>query len=114
FYDALFKARPETRQLFTGDMGRQRQHLAAALTLMVKNLRMLDALEQPLAELGAAHARVGVLPEHYPIVCDAMCDAIAEVAGAAWTTELSNDWHALLQLISRHMLAGCPEQQPLS
>src|SRR3954463_12036758 len=77
FYDRLFAQHPETRALFRNDMGSQRQHLAAALALIIRNLRMLDALEQPLGELGALHARAGVRPEHYPVAQDAMIAALA-------------------------------------
>src|SRR5436305_9177366 len=66
FYARLFADHPETRRLFTRDMAAQRRHLAAALALVVRNLKMLDALEQPLRELGAHHAAMGVRPEHYP------------------------------------------------
>jgi hemoglobin-like flavoprotein len=106
FYDGLFAARPDTRALFTGDMARQRQHLAAALALIIRNLRMLDTLELPLGELGAAHARAGVRPEHYPPVHDAMMAALAEVGADGWTPELNEDWNNLLHVIARHMLAG--------
>jgi hemoglobin-like flavoprotein len=106
FYSQLFTARPETRQLFKIEMDVQRQHLAAALALIVKNLAMFDALEEPLQELGAQHAAVGVRPEHYPFVRDAMLDAIGEVLGPAWTPQLASDWRALIEAIGAHMLAG--------
>jgi hemoglobin-like flavoprotein len=106
FYERLFAAHPDTQALFRGDMARQQQHLAAALALVVRNLPMLDALEQPLRELGAAHARVGVRAEHYPAVCEAMTATLAEVASDLWSAELAADWRELLELISRHMLAG--------
>jgi nitric oxide dioxygenase len=106
FYDRLFAARPETRILFATDMAAQRQHLAAALALIVRNLSMLDALEQPLMDLGAGHARIGVRAEDYPVVRDAMLAAIAEELGTAWTPELADDWSSLLDRVCRHMIAG--------
>jgi hemoglobin-like flavoprotein len=106
FYSQLFAARPETRQLFKIEMDVQRQHLAAALALIVRNLAMFDALEEPLQELGAQHAQVGVRPEHYPVVRDAMLDALGEALGPAWTPQLADDWRALIETIGGHMLAG--------
>src|SRR5215510_2543344 len=76
FYERLFKVLPESRPLFRIDIDIQSQHLAAALALIVRNLRMLDVLEQPLMDLGAGHARVGVRPEHYPIVCQTMVESL--------------------------------------
>ena len=106
FYEALFALRPEFRALFTGDMAQQRRHLAAALALVIRNLGVLDALEPPLGELGAAHAQVGVRPEHYSDFCRALLAAIAEELGDGWTTEVAADWEALLETVCRHMLAG--------
>ena len=106
FYDELFTALPETRALFDGDMAVQQRHLAAALALIVRNLDRLDLLEEPLRDLGAGHARAGVRPHHYAPVRDAMLRAIAAVAGDGWTSELADDWRALIETVSRHLLAG--------
>jgi hemoglobin-like flavoprotein len=106
FYDTLFDGRPEIRALFKVKMDIQRQHLAAALALIVRNLTMLDALQEPLQQLGRDHARVGARPEHYPLVRDAMLHAIGQALGPAWTPELAADWHALIEEIGTVMLSG--------
>jgi hemoglobin-like flavoprotein len=111
FYEALFAAWPETRRLFTRDIAVQQKHLAAALALVVRNLSVLDALEEPLRELGAGHARAGVRPEHYPVVCDAMVLAIGQTLGTAWTAELEADWRGLLERVAGHMQAGGSESK---
>src|SRR3954447_9629921 len=79
FYQRLFALNPEVRALFKTDMTQQGGHLAAALALIVTNLPLLDALESPLRELGALHARAGVRPEHYPIAKEAMLFALSAV-----------------------------------
>jgi hypothetical protein len=66
----------------------------------------MDALEQPLMELGADHASVGARPEHYPIVCRTMIEAMREASGGQWSPTLEQDWGGLLQDISRVMMAG--------
>ena len=106
FYDRLFKALPEARPLFKIDIALQSQHLAAALALIVRNLTLLDALEQPLMELGVHHARVGVRPEHYPFVCRAMVQTLGEGSGEQWSRELEADWTAIFERISRIMMDG--------
>src|SRR5215212_6118733 len=78
FYTQLFAADPVIRALFKSDLTAQARHLAAALALIVRNLPMLDALEEPLHELGAVHAALGVRPEHYPPVRDAMLASISD------------------------------------
>lgn len=111
-YDLLFAARPDTRPLFKIDMAVQRRHLAAALGLLVRNLGVLDALQEPLRDLGARHARAGVRPDHYPAVVDAMLQAMAEHLADAWTADLAADWTALLLTVSRTMIAGTTGDEP--
>jgi hemoglobin-like flavoprotein len=105
-YDHLFRLHPETRTLFSIDMHLQGKHFAAALALIVRNLEVLDALEQPLRELGAAHAKVGVRLHHYSAVYDAMVQAMADTLGEQWTEQLASDWRWLLDTVARQMLVG--------
>ena len=106
FYDRLFEAMPHVRPLFRLDIDLQSQHLAAALALIVRNLRDLDLLEEPLMELGAGHARVGVRPEHYPVLCRTMVQALRDGSGETWSPELEADWTELLARVSRIMMSG--------
>jgi hemoglobin-like flavoprotein len=108
FYDRMFAARPETRALFGRDMTMQQQHLGAALALIVRNLSMLDALAGTFQQLGAAHARAGVRPEHYPVVRDAMLESMSAALNPmnAWSAELLADWRALLDQVAAYMLQG--------
>jgi hemoglobin-like flavoprotein len=109
FYDRLFAARPDVRALFKVDMAEQRQHFAAALAIVSRNLRMLDLMTGPLHELGAGHAEAGVRPSHYPSVRDAMLAAIGEALGSGWTADLVDDWRALLDLVCGIMLEGASQ-----
>lgn len=109
FYDHLFTAMPEVRPLFQVNMDVQRRHFAAALALIARNLRMLDIVTEPLRQLGADHARIGVRPEQYPSVRDAMLMAMAETLGPAWTDNLATDWRELLDLICSAMLEGASQ-----
>jgi nitric oxide dioxygenase len=106
FYRRLFSAHPELRPLFRLDIAVQSQHLASALALIVRNLRLMDALEHPLMDLGAGHASVGTRPEHYPVVCRTMIEAMREASGGQWSAALEQDWVTLLQHISRIMMNG--------
>src|SRR5688572_13172145 len=106
FYRRLFEAYPGVRPMFPADLTRQRGHLAASLALVCKNLGRLDMLEEPLRALGASHVGYGARPEHYPIVRDTLLDAIAEVAGAAFTPALRHDWHDALNAVAAAMLRG--------
>ena len=108
FYRRLFATRPDLRDLFGPDMHAQAQHVSAAMALIVRNLTMIDALAGTFHQLGADHARAGVRPEHYPAVRDAMIASMSAALAAqgAWSTQLAEDWHALLDQIAAYMLRG--------
>jgi nitric oxide dioxygenase len=115
FYECFFAADPSARHLFKSDLAAQAAPLAAALALIVRNLPMLDALEEPLNELGAAHALMGVRPAHYPVACHALLLALRDVLGPCWTPELADDWERFLTIIAAHMIAGIrPARTPLA
>jgi len=106
FYTRLFKACPEARPLFKHDMTSQRGHLAATLALLIRNIQYQDLLEEAVMDLGAHHVKVGVRPEYYPIVRDALLASIAHALGPAWTPTLHQDWTTLLEHIIAIMLKG--------
>jgi nitric oxide dioxygenase len=110
-YEHLFAVCPETRALFEIDLRAQGRHFASAIALIVRNLDVLDALEQPLRELGAAHARAGVRPHHYPAVCQAVLRAVEMTLGDAWSEQLASDWRWLLETVAQHMIAGAIERR---
>src|SRR5215212_11188873 len=88
FYSRLFEAAPGVRPLFPDDMRKQKTMLLGALVLVRKSLRDLDRLVPTLHALGARHVGYGAKPEHYPVVGSALIDAMAAVAGDAWTPEI--------------------------
>ena len=106
FYERLFADDPTTRHLFKSDLTVQAAHLAAGFALIVRNLCMLDALEQPLMELGIAHGLIGVRPAHYPVACRSFLGALEDVLGDGWTSELAADWERLLSVVTGHMATG--------
>jgi hypothetical protein len=66
FYTRLFAAAPAVRPLFPPDLQRQKTMLLAALVLLRKSLRNLEAIVPTLRALGARHVAYGAQPEHYP------------------------------------------------
>jgi nitric oxide dioxygenase len=106
FYDMLFAAAPAVRPLFPTDMNKQKAHLLAAVGLVVKHADALDALAEPLAQMGERHRTYGARVEHYPVVRDTMIAALAKTAGAAWTPQLAADWTSALNAVAGAMLKG--------
>ncbi len=106
FYSLLFERYPEVRPLFPKDMTGQKQHLAAAVALVVKHADNMTALEPALMEMGARHVGYGAKPEHYPLVGATMLDALERVTGAAWNAELREDWAWALNAVAGAMVKG--------
>jgi hemoglobin-like flavoprotein len=87
-------------------MSRQKSHLTAAIAIVARNISSLDALEQPLSEMGARHAGYGAAPEHYPVVRDCLLRAMARVSGDSWTPQPHDAWYAALNAVAAAMLRG--------
>jgi hemoglobin-like flavoprotein len=110
FYARLFGGHPELRSMFPADMTEQKEKLFATLAEVVAHLYDPVVSVRALDELGRAHATYGARPEHYPIVCDALARALAEVSGAAWSDELERDWRGALELLSTIMIDAAKQQ----
>ena len=107
FYDNLFTANPEAKPLFeTTDMAEQKKKLLASLVLVVENLRQPDALDTPLRGLGARHVKYGALPEHYPLVGNALLTTFEQYLQEQWTPEVKQAWVDAYGAISKIMLDG--------
>jgi hemoglobin-like flavoprotein len=110
FYRHLFAADPALQPLFARtDMPRQRSMLLAALVLVRKSLRNLDALVPALVALGARHHGYGVRPEHYAPVGAALLATMAEFGGAEWRAEYTAAWTAAYAMMRDTMLRGAAE-----
>jgi hemoglobin-like flavoprotein len=107
FYRRLFAVAPAVRPLFAdADLKRQKGMLLAALVLIRKSLRNLEAVTPTLRNLGARHVRYGALPEHYPVVGQVLIASMAEVAGDAWTVDYELAWTEAYTVLSGAMLDG--------
>jgi putative protein-disulfide isomerase len=107
FYSRLFAAAPAVRPLFAGiDLRRQKSMLLAALVLLRKSLRDLDAVIPTLRGLGARHVAYGARPEHYPVVGEVLIAAMAEVAADDWRPEYERAWAAAFDVVAGVMLDG--------
>jgi hemoglobin-like flavoprotein len=110
FYARLFAAAPAVAPLFAStDLRRQKQKLLAALALLRRSLRDLDAVVAKLRAVGARHVRYGARPEHYPVVGAVLIDSMAEVAGDAWRPEHARAWSAAFDVVAGAMIAGAAE-----
>lgn len=106
FYEILFGRHPQLRPLFSQDMSAQYAKLPATIQLVVQNLRAPLIVRRALQDLGRHHAALGVRPEHYPPVIDALITAMDEVADGQWTPETRCEWLEALRLMADIMIEG--------
>jgi hemoglobin-like flavoprotein len=112
FYAKLFATAPAVRPLFAAtDMKRQKAMLLAALVLLRKSLRDLDAVVPTLHQLGARHVRYGAEPAHYPVVGAVLIASMAEVAGDAWRPEYEQAWASAYSIVAGAMMEGAEAAQ---
>ncbi|CAB9496308.1 TNF receptor-associated protein 1 homolog, mitochondrial [Seminavis robusta] len=69
----------------------------------------LEELEETLVNLGAQHVGFGILPEHYPIVGQALLDTLAAALSDEFTEDLKESWAGVYGFITTSMLKGANE-----
>ena len=111
FYARLFAAAPAVRPLFPPDLKQQKTMLLAALVLLRKSLRNLDAIVPTLRRLGACHVAYGARPEHYPVVGATLIASLAAIAGDDWKPEYESAWSGAFEIVAATMLEGAAEAE---
>lgn len=107
FYQHLFEIHPELEAMFAEVSPElQEKKLVASLALIVENLHNPQALSQALQGLGAHHLTKGTEAAHYPLVGQALLQALQEHLGDDWTLEVAQAWLEAYKLISDMMLEG--------
>jgi hemoglobin-like flavoprotein len=115
FYANLFATAPSVEPLFAGtDMRRQRAMLLAALGLLRRSMRNLDAVLPALEKMGARHVAYGAEPEHYPIVGQVLIGAMQEVGGRFWRDEWTTAWEVAFAVVAGVMIAGAERELALA
>ena len=110
-YANIFARAPSVLPLFSDtDMIGQKKMLLQTLVVLRKSLRNLDTIVPALQNLGARHARYGVLPTHYPVVGAALLDAMATVGGDEWKPEYTAAWADAYSVVQEVMLSGAPTE----
>lgn len=92
--------------MFVTSLKEQQAKIGATLQLVVEQLRSPHFVFRTLRELGRRHAVMGVRPEHYPLVVDALSTALAELAGDRWSAEMRAEWQGALNLMADMMIEG--------
>jgi hemoglobin-like flavoprotein len=69
----------------------------------------LEPVTMALEELGARHVHYGVIPDHYPIVGEALLATLEAALGEAWTPTVKAGWSGIYTFVSTTMMKGARE-----
>ncbi|GLH81549.1 hemoglobin [Bradyrhizobium sp. SSBR45G] len=105
FYDRIFELAPECRSMFRDDIDVLKRDFIATLAVLVGSLDQMTGLLSSSDILGRNHARYGVRPEHYPVVCEALMWSLAKGLGPHWTDEVEQAWRKVYGVIAQRMIA---------
>jgi nitric oxide dioxygenase len=103
FYDRLFQAHPELKNLFNmrhQERGEQQRALAGAVLAYATNADNLPALTTAVARITHKHASLNVQPEQYGVVGQHLLAAIKEVLGEAATPDILDAWAEAYQQLA--------------
>lgn len=103
FYDKVFTIAPQARALFRSNMTDQGRLLTHMLGGIVYSLSRPAHLTTGLKKLGQSHIKYGVKPAHYPIVKQAMMEAIDETLGNLKTGKSLDAWSTALDFVMNAM-----------
>lgn len=91
-YKVLFEKYPQTKELFKDAEPDQYKKLASAVYAYAANIDQLENLGKGIEQMATVHVNTNVQPEHYPMVGDALLQAIKNVLGDAATDEVMAAW----------------------
>ena len=107
FYEILFQESEQIKTLFMNTkMEQQKEKLWQSLEVIIENLRKPKLINVFAKGLGATHAKYGVLVEHYPIVANALIQALKAQMGLEWTPETEKAWVDAYTIIQSAMIDG--------
>ena len=106
FYDRLFEAAPEVRDLFPEEMIHQRRKIIEILQIAVQSVYHLELLTPRLRELGKSHINYGVKPEYYPIAHEAWLLTLEEALGEDCTPQVKEAWSNFILYVADIMTAA--------
>jgi nitric oxide dioxygenase len=88
------------------------RHARGAVKMLDSALGMLrgpdlETLQEALRGLGERHVEYGVLPEHYPIVGEALLSTLEMVLGdKLWNDKVKSGWAGIYDIVSSSMVEG--------
>jgi hemoglobin-like flavoprotein len=113
FYSILFSRHPDIKKMFSKtDMTAQRKKFFDTLDELIRHLEEPDKTLSDLLILGNSHVDYGVKADQYPLVCDALVEAMKTVAGKQWTAKVDAAWREAYDKVADIMKKGAALRRP--
>lgn len=106
FYENLFQAFPEAKQLFKKDFFYQKEMFSTMLVTTVRSLSSAETFRELCDRLANQHALFGVPPDQYGAAAKALIDAIRDVLDGELSQEEENAWRAAIESLTGQMMQG--------
>ncbi|GAB4073089.1 NO-inducible flavohemoprotein [Barrientosiimonas marina] len=103
FYELLFAKAPELRHIFNQTnqkRGLQQEALVYSVYAAGENIDSLENIQQLVERIAEKHVSLGVKPEQYAVVGEALLQAVKDVLGDAATDEIMDAWGEAYQYIA--------------
>lgn len=107
FYSILFDKYPKVKPLFVAtDMEKQKSKLIESLQLVMGNIHNSEAFTIILKNLGKRHVGYGAVLTDYPLIGDALLQALEKHLGHNWNPRVKETWTLAYQTIAEAMSEG--------
>jgi hemoglobin-like flavoprotein len=108
-YSRFFELAPDARDLFRGDMERQRLKLMDMIAALVGSLDERLLFQSIVTHSGRQHARFGVQRSQYVAMGEALIWSLECKFGTSLTPELRDAWRALYATVQVEMLRAAAQ-----
>ena len=99
-YEILFQRFPKTEELFINAPSDQYMKLAEILSAYAINIDKLEVLKPALEVIASNHARSHVKPLRYPMIGQALIQAIRDVLSDMASPEFIDAWREAFQYLT--------------
>ncbi len=92
FYADLFRRDDRIKELFRQDLSAQGMRFMSTVSVIVDNLDNPERLEHEIGLLAKGHAPMGIRPEWYHVMEEALIDTFRYALGARFSPEMQLAW----------------------
>ena len=112
FYRRLFELAPDSRPLFTLEIGLQAKKFSDMLAWVMTHLDDPEELAREMRRLGARHSAYGVKFDDYAAVGSALIWMFQQTLGERFTAEMEEAWLETYAFMSLEAERGAREAAP--